>query len=66
MNNSLVDLSKYRISQAEQCIKSAKLLAEHDDYFIISKEDVRQQISNAERFLKDIESYLLERYEKMK
>lgn len=32
MDKSLVDLSKYRLSQTKQCIKSAKLLAENDDY----------------------------------
>ncbi|MCQ4636085.1 HEPN domain-containing protein [Anaerovorax odorimutans] len=32
MDERLADLSKYRLEQAEQCIRSAKLLAENDDY----------------------------------
>lgn len=31
MDERLADLSKYRLEQAEQCIRSAKLLAENDD-----------------------------------
>lgn len=131
MDKSLVDLSKYRLSQAKQCIKSAKLLAEnddykgaanrsyyaifhamrsvlaleqidfskhsgvsayfrkeyiktgifdielsdiikeafdvrsdsdYDDYFVISKEEVKQQIENAEYFYIKIEAYLQTRY----
>lgn len=131
MDKSLVDLSKYRLSQAKQCIKSAKLLAEnddykgaanrsyyaifhamrsvlaleqidfskhsgvsayfrkeyiktgifeielsdiikeafdvrsdsdYDDYFVISKEEVKQQIENAEYFYTKIEAYLQTRY----
>ena len=32
MDKRLIDLSRYRLKQAEQCIRSAKLLAEHEDY----------------------------------
>jgi len=32
MDNELIELSKYRLEQAEQYINSAKLLAEHGDY----------------------------------
>jgi hypothetical protein len=32
MDEAMVDLSKYRLEQAEQCIKSAKLLIEASDY----------------------------------
>jgi uncharacterized protein (UPF0332 family) len=32
MDNAVVDLSKYRLEQAEQCIKSAQLLADANDY----------------------------------
>jgi uncharacterized protein (UPF0332 family) len=32
MDDALIQLSKYRLEQALQCIKSAQLLAEADDY----------------------------------
>ena len=32
MDNPIKELSKYRLSQSLQCIKSAKLLAENEDY----------------------------------
>lgn len=131
MDKALVDLSEYRLSQARQCIKSAHLLADnddykgaanrsyyaifhamrsvmaldqidfskhsgvsayfrkeyiktgifeielsdiikeafdvrsdsdYDDYFVISKSDVKQQIENAEYFYTKIEAYLQVRY----
>lgn len=132
MNSSLTELSRYRMSQAQQCIKSAKLLAEnddfkgaanrsyyavfhgmrsvlaleqvdfskhsgvsayfrkeyiktgifdvelsdivkeafdvrsdsdYDDYFAISKEEVKQQIANAEYFCGKIREYLEKQYQ---
>lgn len=131
MDKRLEDLSRYRLSQAFQCIQSSKLLIEnndykgaanrsyyaifhcmrsvlaldeqdfskhsgvsayfrkeyiktgifdvefsdiikeafdvrsnsdYDDYFIISKEEVEQQIVNAEMFYETIKSYLESRY----
>ena len=131
MDKRLEDLSRYRLSQAFQCIQSLKLLIEnndykgaanrsyyaifhcmwsvlaldeqdfskhsgvsayfrkeyiktgifdvefsdiikeafdvrsnsdYDDYFIISKEEVEQQIVNAEMFYETIKSYLESRY----
>lgn len=35
---------------------------DYDDYYIISKEEVVQQICNAERFCQEIESYLQSQY----
>ena len=35
--------------------------SDYDDYFVISKEDVRQQIENAEYFLGVIQNYLKEK-----
>ena len=32
MNNTLKDLSLYRLEQAKRCIRSAKVLAEDEDY----------------------------------
>lgn len=32
MNKEVIELSKYRLEQAAQCIKSAKLLAKNNDY----------------------------------
>ena len=32
MDKALVDLSEYRLNQARQCIKSAHLLVDNDDY----------------------------------
>jgi uncharacterized protein (UPF0332 family) len=32
MDDGIVDLSKYRLEQAEQCIRSARLLVEANDY----------------------------------
>lgn len=131
MDKKLADLSQYRFSQAMQCIKSAKLLEEnddfkgsanrsyyaifhcmrsvlaldrmdfskhsgvsayfrkeyiksgifdvelsdiikeafdvrsdsdYDDYYVISKEEVRQQITNAEYFCDVVNDYLQQRY----
>lgn len=130
MDKTLWDLSQYRKEQAERCIRSAKLLAEdedykgsanrsyyaifhcmrsvlalegkdfskhsgvsayfrkeyiktgifdielsdiireafdirsdsdHDDYYLISKEDVMEQIQNAESFYQKINSYLMQK-----
>lgn len=36
--------------------------SDYDDYFIISKEEVEQQIVNAEMFYETIKSYLESRY----
>ena len=131
MDNMLIELSKYRYEQAQQCLKSAKILEEnndfkgsanrsyyaifhgmrsvlaldkadfskhsgvsayfrkkyiktgifevflsdiireafdvrsdsdYDDFFVISKEEVKQQIKNAELFLSKLDPYLQKRY----
>jgi uncharacterized protein (UPF0332 family) len=131
MDDRMIQLSKYRMEQAEQCIKSAQLLAEandykgaanrsyyaifhcmravlaieqvdfakhsgvssyfrktyiktgileteysdiireafdyrsdcdYDDFYVISKEEVWSQISNAKKFYDRISKYLKERY----
>ena len=36
--------------------------SDYDDYFLISKNEVDQQIDNAEQFYKQIEAFLTERY----
>lgn len=130
MDDSVISLSRYRMEQSKQCIKSAKALvdiedykgaanrsyyaifhamrsvlaldkkdfskhsgvsayfrkeyiktkvfdaelsyiisdafqvrsdSDYDDYYVISKTDVLEQISNAERFSNTIEQYILKR-----
>lgn len=130
MDDSVISLSRYRMEQSKQCIKSAKALvdiedykgaanrsyyaifhamrsvlaldkkdfskhsgvsayfrkeyiktkvfdaelsyiisdafqvrsdSDYDDYYVISKTDVLEQISNAERFSSTIEQYILKR-----
>lgn len=61
MDKRLKDLSDYRLEQAGRCIKSAKILAldsDYDDYYVLSKEKVEEQIENAEKFFHIIEEYL--------
>lgn len=134
MGNAFVDLSQHRLRQAKQCIQSAKVLrdiddykgaanrsyyaifhairsvlaleqkdfskhsgvssyfrkvyvktgvfpvemsdiiteafdirtdSDYDDYFLISKSDVDQQIKNVEKFCEQIETYLSRKYKEM-
>lgn len=61
MDKKLIELSRYRLEQAERCIKSAKILVADDDYYVISKNDVSEQINNAEKFYHVIGKYLREK-----
>jgi uncharacterized protein (UPF0332 family) len=134
MDEAMVDLSKYRLEQAEQCIKSAKLLIEasdykgaanrsyycifhcmravlatehidfakhsgvssyfrkeyiktgifeyeysdiireafdyrsdsdYDDFYVISKEEVLEQLANAQKFYDEINKFLEEKFKKL-
>lgn len=94
MENNTAELSKYRIQQARQCIKSAKTLvhindyrgaanrsyyaifhtmrsvlaleirsnSDYDDFYVISIEEVNEQIENSIRFCDAVESYLKKNY----
>lgn len=35
--------------------------SDYDDYYVISKEDVEEQIENAEKFYRAVEKYLREK-----
>lgn len=40
----------------------ARNSSDYDDFYIISRDEVNNQIDNAERLCKDVESYLSKRY----
>lgn len=56
-----VELSEVLTSASE-----VRNSSDYDDFYVISKEEVDNQIENAEVFSRDIKEYLKKRYETMK
>ena len=46
------------LSHIIDSLKDARQSSDYDDFYLISKEEVSQQVDNAERFIMEIESYL--------
>ena len=50
------------LSHIIDSLKDARQSSDYDDFYLISKEEVSQQIDNAERFVAEIENYLQNQY----
>ena len=46
------------LSHIIDSLKDARQSSDYDDFYLISKEEVLQQVDNAERFIMEIENYL--------
>ena len=59
MQHSLKDLCRYRLFSG--ILKEASLIRDKSDYkdfYIVSKDEAKQQIKNAEEFLSRVSTYL--------
>ena len=50
------------LSHIIDSLKDVRQSSDYDDFYLISKEEVTEQIQSAERFVSDIEAYLLKQY----
>lgn len=68
LSEEVLDLSKLRLNIAKELSLTIDELVEvrqgsdYDDFYIISKNEVEQQLLNAEIFVNEIEKYLLTVY----
>lgn len=62
MDDRIKDLSKYRLEQAKTCIRSASILINAED-FVLAKDDVQEQIENAEKMYEAVNQYVMHRIE---
>jgi uncharacterized protein (UPF0332 family) len=53
------DIFDSKLSQIISVLFDIRTESDYDDFFIISKPEVEEQIANAEHFLKEIEQFLL-------
>lgn len=50
------------LSHIIDSLKDARQSSDYDDFYLISKEEVSQQVDNAEHFVAEIENYLQTQY----
>ena len=50
------------LSRIIDSLKDVRQSSDYDDFYLISKEEVTEQIHSAERFVSDIEAYLVKQY----
>lgn len=53
-----------KLSKIIDSLKDARQSSDYDDFYLISKEEVSEQVSNAEFFVTEIENYLNNQYVK--
>ena len=51
-----------KLSKIIDSLKDARQSSDYDDFYLISKEEVSEQVSNAEFFVTEIETYLNKLY----
>ena len=57
MEGSLKELAQYRMQRAKE-ISYLREKSDYDDFYIASKDEAKNQLENAEDFLKKISEYL--------
>ena len=52
------------LSHIIDSLKDVRQSSDYDDFYLISKEEVSQQVDNAEHFVSEVEVYLKNQYNK--
>ena len=50
------------LSHIIDSLKDVRQISDYDDFYLISKEEVTEQVESAEHFVSEIEAYLIEQY----
>ena len=50
------------LSHIIDSLKDVRQSSDYDDFYLISKEEVTEQVESAEHFVSEIEAYLIEQY----